>query len=109
MFKVSKALNIKSVKEQRVDGSSSSRNLELVRCTLVAGKPVLGRKFHNPSSKFIAQSNFYKKSIHTITSSLNTLFITGFVDAEGCFTLGFMKNATFKRGYPIQAIFKISL
>jgi len=33
------------VKEQRVDGSSSSINLELVRCTLVAGKPVLGRKF----------------------------------------------------------------
>jgi len=32
------------VKEQRVDGSSSSINLELVRCTLVAGKPVLGRK-----------------------------------------------------------------
>jgi hypothetical protein len=31
----------KSVKEQRVDGSSA---LNAVRCTLVAGRPVLGRK-----------------------------------------------------------------
>lgn len=31
-----------SVKEQRVDGSSAS--LDVVRCTLVAGKPVLERK-----------------------------------------------------------------
>ena len=30
------------VKEQRVDGSSAS--LDVVRCTLVAGKPVLERK-----------------------------------------------------------------
>ena len=35
---------VKPVKEQRVDGSSKSRNLDFVRCTLVAGKPVLGRK-----------------------------------------------------------------
>lgn len=34
----------KGVKEQRVDGSSKSRNLDFVRCTLVAGKPVLGRR-----------------------------------------------------------------
>jgi Flp pilus assembly protein CpaB len=32
-----------SVKEQRVDGSSALSN-NVVRCTLVAGKPVLGRK-----------------------------------------------------------------
>jgi len=108
-FKVYKALNIESVKEQRVDGSSSSRNLGFVRCTLVAGKPVLGRKFHTTSSIFIAQSNMYKKSIHTITSSLNPWFITGFVDAEGCFTLGFMQNDKYKTGYQIQAIFKINL
>lgn len=34
------------VKEQRVDGSSDFRNLESVRCTLVAGKPVFERKIH---------------------------------------------------------------
>lgn len=37
----------KDVKEQRVDGSSnSSYDGEFVRCTLVAGKPVFGRKIH---------------------------------------------------------------
>lgn len=47
-FKVYKIVtfNIKGVKEQRVDGSSNSRNLEFVRYTLVAGKPVLGRKIY---------------------------------------------------------------
>nr|YP_009072345.1 LAGLIDADG endonuclease [Sclerotinia borealis]AHX83006.1 LAGLIDADG endonuclease [Sclerotinia borealis] len=108
-FKVYKSLKIVSVKEQRVDGSSSSRNLEFVRCTLVAGKPVLGRKFHTHSSKFIAQSNMYKKSIHMINSNLNPWFITGFVDADGCFTLGFLKSDRYKMGYQIQAIFKINL
>ena len=35
-----------TVKEQRVDGSSEFRNLNPVRCTLVAGKPVLNRKIY---------------------------------------------------------------
>jgi hypothetical protein len=34
------------VKEQRVDGSSDSIVIDSVRCTLVAGKPVFGRKIH---------------------------------------------------------------
>ena len=49
-------LKLKSVKEQRVDGSSVSLSLlksmlqprvkvkGIVRCTLVTGKPALGRK-----------------------------------------------------------------
>ena len=36
----------KPVKEQRVDGSSDFINLNSVRCTLVAGKPVFGRKIN---------------------------------------------------------------
>lgn len=43
----------KSVKEQRVDGSSNFRSLEFARCTLVAGKPVLGRKMHSRSDNRI--------------------------------------------------------
>lgn len=37
------------VKEQRVDGYSESRNLDFVRYTLVAGKPVFGEKNPFPS------------------------------------------------------------
>lgn len=43
-----------TVKEQRVDGSSTIYNYycnNVVRCTLVAGKPVLGRKWSNPRLK----------------------------------------------------------
>ena len=42
----SKSANI-AVKEQRVDGSSVLINI--VRCTLVAGKPVLERKYKSNS------------------------------------------------------------
>ena len=40
-----------TVKEQRVDGSSNSRNLDFVRCTLVAGKAGSWKKLSNPRLK----------------------------------------------------------
>jgi hypothetical protein len=107
-------IDIQGVKEQRVDGSSNSRILDFVRCTLVAGKPVFGRKIHSHSYNSIIRSSMFKRSIHTMPNSsvrttLNPGFITGLVDAEGCFTLGFFKSDKYKLGYQIQAIFKITL
>jgi len=69
------------VKEQRVDGSSSSRNLEFVRCTLVAGKPVLGRKIHHwpwgpVSSKLVKVQGDYNittQATHRLIHSSSTL------------------------------------
>ena len=55
-------INIQGVKEQRVDGSSKSRNLDFVRCTLVAGKPVFGRKIHSHSDNSIIRSSMFKRS-----------------------------------------------
>jgi hypothetical protein len=121
-----------SVKEQRVDGSSKSRNLDFVRCTLVAGKPVLGRKipFHPNNCKVVSGLLSAKAFIHTTKSmgnnltlskqvnntfgeqnsiKLNPLFITGFVDAEGCFAIGLFVSSNYKMGYQTQAIFKITL
>jgi len=59
-----------SVKEQRVDGSSKSRNLDFVRCTLVAGKPVLGRKipFHPNNCKVVSGLLSPRAFIHTTKS-----------------------------------------
>src|SRR5271169_3267442 len=52
-----------SVKEQRVDGSSAL-NKNAVRCTLVAGKPVLGRKIiHLPSIFHYTRSLFHTTTI----------------------------------------------
>jgi hypothetical protein len=61
----------KVVKEQRVDGSSNSRNLDFVRCTLVAGKPVLGRKIHSHSDNSIIANNMFKRFMLTTRSSLD--------------------------------------
>ena len=52
-----------SVKEQRVDGSSTLIK-NVVRCTLVAGKPVLGRKIiHFPSIFHYTRSLFHTTTI----------------------------------------------
>ena len=116
-FKVKciQTINLKGVKEQRVDGSSNSRILDFVRCTLVAGKPVFERKIHSRYNNIIANSNF-KRSLHTTyinkleaKTNLDPWFITGLVDAEGSFMLGFFKSDTYRMGYQIQAIFKIAL
>ena len=56
----------KDVKEQRVDGSSRFRNLNLVRCTLIAGKPVLGGMIH-PSSH--NNSKMYKLGLRAYTTT----------------------------------------
>jgi len=121
-----------SVKEQRVDGSSKSRNLDFVRCTLVAGKPVLGRKtsFHPNNCKVVSELLLTKAFIHTTKSmgdnltlskkannifgeqntiKLNPLFIKGFVDAEGYFAIGLFVSSNYKMGYQTIAIFKITL
>ena len=119
---------IMSVKEQRVDGSSTLiRNV--VRCTLVAGKPVLGRKiilfpsnflflillldrniivYNKYESKFSVMELVKKKTLST-TSKLNPWFITGFIDAEGCFSIGVYKNNRYQVGYQVDAFFQISL
>jgi hypothetical protein len=76
-----------SVKEQRVDGSSAlSKNA--VRCTLVAGKPVLGRKItHLPYNFQYSRSLF-----HTITIVYNKyenkLSILGVVKKKTLSTTG---------------------
>lgn len=71
-------VNSVTVKEQWVDGSSKSRNLDFVRCTLVAGKPVLWRKIHSCSNypKTTVSSSMLKKPSYahkaaTYTASLN--------------------------------------
>ena len=97
----------KDVKEQRVGGSSGFRNLNLVRCTLVAGKPVFGRTIHPYSHK--------KMFIHTISNKQdnNNLphpwFVTGLTDAEGTFVLSFRKSEDYRMGYQVTAIYKIAL
>jgi hypothetical protein len=104
-------IKYKGVKEQRVDGSSKFRNLNFVRCTLIAGKPVFGRTIH-----FYSHSS-RKMFMHTMPNKQNNYhnilahpwFFTGLTDAEGTFALGFHKSNYYRMGYQIQAIFKIAM
>ncbi len=78
----SKSSAIALVKEQRVDGSYSFK-LELLRYTLMA--PVMGYQPENPSK----QNNVSEKVIFKERPKLNKLdpwYITGFVEAVGCFS-----------------------
>lgn len=56
--------------------------------------------------------NFYEKFNFTTIcyrSSLNPNFVTGFIDAEGCFHVSIVDNINLKLGKSIRAIFQISL
>lgn len=69
---------VKPVKEQRVDGSSKSRNLDFVRCTLVAGKPVLGRKipFHYYKGNIVSGSFSLKAFMYSTKSAEKNLLFS---------------------------------
>lgn len=120
-----------SVKEQRVDGSSTpklilnSKNTYcmrqgVVRCTLVAGKPVLGRNTFLNNINGIKRAGFHSTNtpcnsiIQSSTSispvvDLNPWFVTGFIDAEGCFSLVLTPSNRYKQGYQVNLIFSISM
>jgi predicted GIY-YIG superfamily endonuclease len=65
----------KPVKEQRVDGSSVSRILDSVRCTLVAGRPVFGRKihFHSDNRKVVMGLFGQRAFIHSTRPTQKSL------------------------------------
>ena len=95
---------INSVKEQRVDGgyccSSKPRQL---RCTLTGFE----RNYHiiNPS-KQLNQKPFSTLNNRNV---LNPWFITGFTDAEGCFSIGIRPDAKLKTKWRVSPAFIIKL
>jgi len=99
------------VKEQRVDGSWHNMCL---RCILMGFERNYQVKI---PSKQINKSRLYT-SIATChqsfidQSEINPWFLTGFTDAEGCFTLSVglcPRNKKMKVGWAVQAIFQIEL
>lgn len=116
----SKSSAIALVKEQRVDGSYSFI-LELLRNTLMA--PVMGYQPENPSNQnnvccmcmialHHAAQQCNENVINTDKPKLNKLdpwFITGFVDAEGYFSIELAKDSKAKFKYTPKLIFGINL
>jgi len=47
--------------------------------------------------------------LSNLQPSLSVWWLTGFVDAEGCFRISILKNKELKTGWKVGACFKISL
>ena len=81
-----------SVKEQRVDGSWFLANRNL-RCTLMGFERSYQVKI--PSK----QLNSFSRSAHSINNNANNIspwFLTGFIDAEGCFQISIRQDKKYK-------------
>jgi hypothetical protein len=94
------------VKEQRVDGSYfgiTSKPIPRLRCTLTGGES----RYHiKIPSKQLNQRTF---STLTLKNVLNPWFITGFTDAEGCFSIGIRPDAKLKTKWRVLPVFIIKL
>nr|YP_010170370.1 LAGLIDADG homing endonuclease [Phanerochaete carnosa]QRZ60352.1 LAGLIDADG homing endonuclease [Phanerochaete carnosa] len=92
-----------SVKEQRVDGSCFGISPKL-RCILMGFER--NYQINNPSNQF----KKYFSTVHSVQNvQLNPFWITGFVDAEGSFTVVFDKSKKRTLGWRIQPRFQIGL
>ena len=111
-------LTLKSVKEQRVDGSwysslYSNNNLKKIylRCTLMDFERNYQIKI---LSNWINVLRTYTtiathKSIIVNKPIINSWFLSGFTDAEGSFSILIQPNSKYKTNWRIKAIFAIAL
>jgi hypothetical protein len=100
-----------SVKEQRVDGSCFGYNPKL-RCTLMGGAScypfkILSKQLNNRSFSILNLKpplllSFRQKEI-------TPWFITGFSDAEGCFSIKIQPNVKLKTKWRVRPVFSITL
>jgi hypothetical protein len=91
-----------SVKEQRVDGSYfGTKNIPKLRCTLTGGES----RYHIK----IPSKQLNQRTFSTFKNVLNPWFITGFTDAEGCFSIGIRPDAKLKTKWRVLPVFIIKL
>jgi len=104
-------LNYIVVKEQRVDGGLHGISKPCIRYTLKGFERnyqvrILSKSINNP--------RFFCRTISTYLSKpnrkpfINPLWLTGFIDGEGCFSISIYKN-TNKVGWAVKMEFEIGL
>jgi LAGLIDADG endonuclease len=104
---------IKSVKEQRVDGSWFINYTQLInlRCTLMGFERTYPVKIH--SNKIQINKNFStltsKKNSNFLPITLDPWYITGLIVGEGSFMVRVRKNSKYKTGWSISPVFSISI
>jgi len=96
--------NVFSVKEQRVDGSYFGFYPKL-RCTLMGGESRY--QFKIPSKQLTQK--LFSTLITKPETGINPWFLTGFADAEGCFSIKIQHNAQLKMKWRVRPVFSITL
>ncbi len=103
-YRGSKSANL-AVKEQRVDGSWCKKPLHL-RCTLMGFERNYQIKI--PSNQLNKQC-YSTLSKTGLNNKLNPWFITGFADAEGCFSFAIKPDAKSRLKWRTSPLFVIKL
>jgi len=100
-YRGSKSVLFNIVKEQRVDGNYWI-NLIQLRYTLMDF-------LKNYQLKYLSKqlNNLFYSTDKNI--KLNPYFVTGLIDAEGCFSTTIYKNIKLKTGWRVQSFFEIGL
>lgn len=104
--------DLKSVKEQRVDGSwYFLYNKKCLRCTLMGFERNYQVKIPSNQINLIRTyaSSATHKPLILNNSVINPWFLTGFADAEASFSILIQPNDKHKTGWTIKAIFSIGL
>lgn len=68
-----------------------------------------GKRFTHTLSKIVGKKNYSTLGTVHNTNKLNPWFVTGFIDAEGCFLINVRPNSKMKIGYSVELVFKIAL
>lgn len=95
------------VKEQRVDGSYFGIYPKL-RCTLMGFERSYQLKTPSNQFKKLFSTNTNSKCL-VAGSEINPWFLTGFTDAEGCFSIKIQQNAKLKTKWRVRPVFTITL
>ena len=98
---------ISPVKEQRVDGSWCKEPMHL-RCTLMGFERNNQIKIPSKQLKKQYYTTLSRTSLNT-SAGLNPWFITGFADAEGCFSFAIKPDAKSKLKWRTSPLFVIKL
>lgn len=102
--KSDKIVRLRSVKEQRVDGSCTGP-IPVLRCTLMGSE----RNYRvRIPSKQINKPRF-SSTLPRVINRLDPFFITGLTDAEGCFTMSVFKKNGSRLGWSVKLSFQIGL
>jgi len=97
------------VKEQRVDGSwFLTKIAKSLRCTLMGREICYQVKI--PSKQLNSQKYYFSTLINnSVNNIINLWFLTGFIDAEGCFQISIRHDKKYKTNWRISLTFQIKL